>query len=303
MDFHGIDLNLLVAFDALMNERNVTRAATQVGVSQPAMSAALSRLRTLFGDPLFMRSAEGLLPTARARDLSGPIAQALRQLEATLVAKPVFAAEKAQINFKLGVSEYPSFVLLPSLLEGLQDAAPGVSLNVQAFTNRDHAVDLLDAGAIDVAIGVMPTHSDSRIISRPILRDDFVTIVASNHPAARRGMDMESYLALPHILVSPEGELYGLVDQVLAQQGKKRRLGLTVQQMFTVPSIVAQTHMTATVMKRVALHAQASRQLVLFPPPVSLPEMVFNLIWHRRSEAHPAQQWFREFIEQQAARL
>ena len=296
MDFHGIDLNLLVAFDALMNERNVTRAATQVGVSQPAMSAALSRLRTLFGDPLFMRSAEGLLPTARARDLSGPIAGALRQLEATLVAKPVFAAEKAQINFKLGVSEYPAFVLLPSLMQALQDAAPGVSLNVQAFTNRDHAVDLLDAGD-------MPTHSDSRIISRPVLRDKFVTIVASNHPAARRGMDMESYLALPHILVSPEGELYGLVDQVLAQQGKKRRLGLTVQQMFTVPSIVAQTHMTATVMKRVALHAQASRQLVLFPPPLSLPEMVFNLIWHRRSDAHPAQQWFREFIEQQAARL
>lgn len=303
MDFHGIDLNLLVAFDALMSERNVTRAATQVGVSQPAMSAALSRLRKLFGDPLFLRSADGLLPTARARDLSEPIAEALRQIEFTLVKKPQFLPEKASLTFKLGLSDYPAFVLLPSLLQALGTKAPSVSVNVHSFNDRDDAVDLLDAGAIDVALGVPPTHADGRILTRPVLRDEFVTIVANDHPAARRGMSMKNYLELSHVLVSPEGELYGIVDQALAQQGKKRKLALTLPQMFAVPSIIARTSMTATVMKRVALHSPAGRQLALFPPPIALPEVVFDLIWHRRSDTHPAQAWFREFIAEYAASL
>lgn len=303
MNFYGIDLNLLVAFDALMNERNVTRAATQVGVSQPAMSAALSRLRKFFGDPLFLRSADGLLPTQRARDLAEPISQALQQIETTLVKKPEFVPGKASLTFKLGLSDYPAFVLLPSLLRALGKKASGVSVNVHAFNNRDHAVDLLDAGVIDAAIGVPPTHADGRILTRPVLRDEFVTIVASDHPAATRGMSMKTYLELLHVLVSPEGELYGLVDQALAQQGKKRKLALTLPQMFAVPAIVARTSMTATVMKRVALHSPAGRKLMLFPPPIALPEVVFDLIWHRRNDSHPAQLWFREFVAKHAASL
>jgi DNA-binding transcriptional LysR family regulator len=301
MDFHGIDLNLLVAFDALMRERNVTRAATQVGVSQPAMSAALSRLRRLLGDQLFLRSAEGLLPTPRARDLAEPLSQALGQIEATLVKKPVFAPGKASLTLNLGLSDYPAFVLLPSLLHALGKQAPGVSLSVRAFSDRDEAVDLLDAGEIDAAIGVPPSHADGRILTRPILRDEFVTIVASDHPAARRGMNLKAYLALHHVLVSPEGERHGLVDQALAQQGKKRVLALTLPQMFAAPAVVARTRMTATVMKRVALNSPAGRRLVLFPPPIALPEVVFDLIWHRRSDGSPAQQWFRALIEKIAA--
>jgi DNA-binding transcriptional LysR family regulator len=303
MDFHGIDLNLLVAFNALMNERNVTRAATQVGVSQPAMSAALSRLRKFFGDPLFLRSADGLLPTALARDVSEPISKALLQIESTLVKKPLFMPEKASLTFKLGLSDYPAFVLLPALLQVLEKKAPGVSLNVHAFNDRDHAIDLLDAGVIDAAIGVPPTHVDARILTLPVLRDEFVTIVANDHPAARRGMSMKNFLALQHALVSPEGELYGIVDQALAQQGKKRKLALTLPQMFAVPPIVARTKMTATVMKRVALHSPAGRQLALFPPPIALPEIVFDLIWHRRNDSHSAQFWFRGVISECAASL
>ncbi|NKQ10976.1 LysR family transcriptional regulator [Pseudomonas sp. SST3] len=300
MNFHGIDLNLLVAFDALMSERNVSRAAVQVGVSQPAMSAALSRLRKLFGDPLFLRSAKGLLPTPRARDLAEPIAQALLQIESTLVEKPTFLPGKAALTFKLGLSDYPAFVLLPLLLQALAEIAPGVSLNVHAFTDRDHAVDLLDAGVIDAAIGVPPTQADGRILTRRLLRDEFVTIVSSGHPAARHGMTLRNYLDLPHVLVSPEGELYGLVDQALAQQGRKRKLGLTLPQMFAVPAIVARTSMSATVLKRVARYSPAGQELMLFPPPVQLPEVVFDLIWHRRSDSHPAQCWLRNFIDEQA---
>lgn len=303
MDFHGIDLNLLAAFDALMNERNVTRAATRVGVSQPAMSAALARLRRLFDDPLFLRSAGGLLPTPRARDLAEPISLALRQIEAALVKPPAFAPDKAALRVNLGLADYPAFVLLPALLQALGEQAPGIAVDVHAFNDRDHAVDLLDAGAIDAAIGVAPTRADGRIMVRPILRDEFVTIVARDHPAARRGMDMKTYLALPHVLASPEGERHGLVDQALAQQGRQRTLALTLPQMFAVPSVVARSRMTATVMKRVALSSPAGRELVLFPPPVALPEIVMHLIWHRRSDGSPAQQWLRALIETVAAQL
>ncbi|TDQ75118.1 LysR family transcriptional regulator [Paraburkholderia silvatlantica] len=303
MDFHGIDLNLLAAFDALMSERNVTRAATQVGVSQPAMSAALSRLRTLLGDPLFLRSADGLLPTPRARELADPVSQALRQIEAAFVKRPEFVPGEAVLTFNLGLSDYPAFVLLPALLEALGEQAPGIAINVHAFNDRDHAVDLLDTGMIDAAIGVPPTHPEGRILTRPILRDEFVTIVASRHPAARRGMNMKTYLSLPHALVSPEGQRHGLVDQALAQQGKQRTLALTLPQMFAVPAVVARTGMTATVMKRIALNSPASRKLALFPPPTPLPEIVFHVIWHRRSEGHPAQQWLRALIESVAQAL
>lgn len=303
MDFHGIDLNLLVAFDALMSERNVTRAAIQVGVSQPAMSAALSRLRTLLGDPLFQRSADGLLPTARARDLAAPIAQALQQIEAAMVQQPAFHPKTASLTFRLGLQDYPTLVLLPALLEALEKNMPGVSLNVLAFNDRDAAVDLLDAGMIDVAIGVLPGNTDGRILTRPLLRDEFVTIVSTDPLAARRAMDLASYLDLRHVLVSPEGQLHGLVDQALAQQGLKRKLALTLPQLFAVPAVVARTNMAATILKRVALQAQASHGLMLFAPPLALPEIVFHLIWHRRSDSHPAQRWFRGFIAEQAAAL
>lgn len=303
MDFHGVDLNLLVAFNALMNERNVTRAATQVGVSQPAMSAALSRLRNLVGDPLFQRGSTGLIPTPRARDLAVPVASALRQIELAMVTQPVFEPGATSVTFKLGLQDYPTLVLLPKLLEALERTLPGMSLNVHSFNDRDAAVDLLDAGVIDAAIGVAPMHTDARILTRPLLRDEFVTIVSSGSPAAGGPMDLETYLGLQHVLVSPEGQLHGLVDQTLAQQGKQRKLALTLPQIFAVPAVVARTNMAATILKRVALHAQASHGLVLFPPPLALPEIVFHLIWHRRSDNHPAQLWFREFIERHSAEL
>jgi DNA-binding transcriptional LysR family regulator len=303
MDFHGIDLNLLVAFDALMNERNVTRAAARVGVSQPAMSAALSRLRTLLADPLFLRSAAGLLPTTRARDLAGPIAQALRQIEATLVQPPVFDPGAATFAFTMGLPDYPAFVLLPSLLAALADEAPGVTVNVRAINHRDDAVDLLDAGAVDAAIGVAHTYADGRIMTQPLLRDAFVTIVAAHHPVAGRPLDLPTFLALPHVLVSPEGQRFGVVDQALAQLGQQRRLALTLPHMFAVPAVVARTQMVATVLARVALYAQASYPVALCAPPLALPDIGFYLLWHRRSDTHPAQAWFRALIGKVAAAL
>jgi DNA-binding transcriptional LysR family regulator len=303
MDFHGIDLNLLAAFDALMDERNVTRAAVRMGVSQPAMSAALSRLRTLFADPLFLRSAEGLLPTQRARDLAGPIAQALRQIEAAVVPRPQFDPATAAFSFNLGLYDYPALVLLPALAEALRRQAPGASLNVHAFSARDSAVDLLDAGTIDAAVGVPPTLADGRILTRPLLQDEFVTIVRQGHPAARQGLDLGAYLALSHVLVSPEGDRHGLVDEALARLGQRRHLAVTLPQLFAAPALVARTDMAATLLRRVALHGTEPLQLQVLAPPVALAPIVFHLVWHRRTNGHPAQQWLRGLLASLAAEL
>lgn len=328
MDFHGIDLNLLAAFDALMSERNVTRAAARVGVSQPAMSAALSRLRTLFGDPLFLRSAHGLLPTPKAREMAEPISQALQQIEAALLPKPLFEPASASVTFNVGMSEYPAHLLLPPLASALRAQGRGLALAVHGIGSRDIAVDLLDAGTIDVAVGVPPTQAESRILSRSILQDQFVCIVRRGHPALKAptkaatkavaksvaksaakpaegtaSLDLALFLELDHLLVSPEGDRHGLVDQALAYLGKHRRVALSLPQMFAAPAIVAQSDMVCTVMKRVAGHASHGSALDQFPPPVALPDIAYDLMWHRRNDAHTAQQWLREQIATVAASL
>jgi len=303
MDFHGIDLNLLAAFDALVSERNVTRAAVRVGVSQPAMSAGLSRLRTLFNDPLFLRSAQGLVPTSKARELAEPVSQALQQIKAALLPKEQFEPATSAMTFTLGMSEYPAFVLLPFLSRTLEKLGPALSLSVHAIGSRDSAVDLLDAGTIDAAIGVPPTQAENRILTRSVMRDEFITIVRRGHPTVKDGMNMQVFLALRHVLVSPEGDRHGLVDQALAYLGHHRTLGLALPQMFAAPSMVAQTDMVATVMGRVARQSPHWRKLSSFTPPVTLPVIGYDLMWHRRNDAHPAQQWLRDQVAAMAAAI
>jgi len=301
MDFKGVDLNLLAAFDALMQERNVTRAAARMEVSQPAMSAALARLRTLFGDHLFQRSATGLLPTPRAHDMAEPVARALREFESVLTPPERFDPGTAVLRFGIGLSDYPAFIFLPSLLGMLAREAPGVGLDVRAFSGRDDAVELLDAGKIDLAIGVAPTMQERRILSRPILRDEFVTLVRRDAEQARRKLDLEAYLTMGHVLVSPEGSRYGVVDQVLADHGLQRRVQVTMPQMFAVPALLREADLAATLPRRVALHSAQAADLMIFPPPVPLPEVVFHQIWHRRYDETPSQRWLRDTVDRAAA--
>jgi DNA-binding transcriptional LysR family regulator len=303
MDFNGVDLNLLAAFDALMQERNVTRAAARMNVSQPAMSAALARLRTLFGDRLFQRSAAGLLPTPRASELAMPVARALQQIGALLGPGRDFDPATATSPFRIGVSDYPGFVLLPRLLGVLLREAPGIDVDVLAFSARDEAVALLDAGKIDLAIGVAPTLQESRIMSRPILDDEFVTLVRRDAKAARRILDLDAYLALRHVLVSPEGSRYGVVDQVLADHGVRRSVQVTLPQMVAVPALLRETDLAATLLRRVALHSAQAGDLMMFPPPVPLPRISFHMIWHRRNDDNAAQRWLRKLVEAEAAKL
>ncbi len=296
MDLHGIDLNLLVAFDALMAERSVTRAGTRIGRTQPAMSAALARLRSLFGDELFVRGPSGLQPTPRAVDLAEPLGRALADIQRTLAFTQAFDPRSSAMSFNLGLSEHPTFVLLPRLVERLRDVAPGIVLRVRSFIARDDAVAMLDAGEVDLAVGVPPTTATGRILTRPLYEERFVCIVRHGHPAVGATWDMATFLGLSHLLVSPENEGFGHVDAALSKRGLKRRLALTLPQMHAAPELIVRSDMAATLLRGVVAASAHTAALHVLDPPLELDPIAFVLSWHRRNDGHPAQRWFRDCI-------
>ncbi len=296
MDLHGIDLNLLVAFDALMAERSVTRAGTRIGRTQPAMSAALARLRSLFGDELFVRGPSGLQPTPRAVDLAEPLGRALADIQRTLAFTQAFDPRSSAMSFNLGLSEHPTFVLLPRLVERLRDVAPGIVLRVRSFIARDDAVAMLDAGEVDLAVGVPPTTATGRILTRPLYEERFVCIVRHGHPAVGATWDMATFLGLSHLLVSPENEGFGHVDAALSKRGLKRRLALTLPQMHAAPELIVRSDMAATLLRGVVAASAHAAALHVLDPPLELDPVAFVLSWHRRNDGHPAQRWFRDCI-------
>lgn len=296
MDLHGIDLNLLVAFDALMAERSVTRAGARIYRSQPAMSAALARLRTLLKDELFVRGPHGLQPTPRALDLAEPLGHALAEIQRALEFTQGFDPRSSAATFTVGLSEHPTYVLLPRLIEVLRDSAPAITLRIRSFTARDDAVGMLDAGEVDLAIGVPPTSPSGRILTRALFEERFVCIVRKGHPAAQAPLDLNTFLGLSHLLVSPENERFGYVDAALAKQGLKRRLALTLPQMYAAPVLIARSDMIATLMSGVVTASGHLPGLCVLSPPLDLDPVQFVMSWHRRNDVHPAQRWFRDCI-------
>lgn len=295
MDFHGLDLNLIVAFDALMEERHVTRAARRIGLTQPAMSAALARLRKATGDELFVRGPRGLAPTPRAQDLAAPLQGALRTVGEALTLRDGFCPDEASAVFTLALSEHPAHRLLPPLAEALAAAAPGVDLRVRGFTDRNEAVRLLDEGLADAAVGVSPG-PEARILARPLFRERFVSIARAGSPAAECLGDGAAFAAARHVLVSPEGDGFGAVDEALSRLGLRRRLGVVLPHMYAAPALVARTDLVATLMEGVVSGSGLGHRLVVRPCPVSLPPVAFHLLWHRRSDGHPAQRWLRDLL-------
>ncbi|CAN7736176.1 LysR family transcriptional regulator [Duganella sp. LjRoot269] len=296
MDLHGIDLNLLVAFDALICERNVTRAGVRIGRTQPAMSAALARLRLLLKDELFVRSAAGLQPTPRALELAAPLGEALASIQRTLDFTQDFDPSRSTVRFTLGLSDHPAFVMLPALQKRLAQLAPGITLRIKSFSAREDAVSLLDAGEVDAAVGV-PGGATPRIPTMPLFEERFVCVMRKGHPLAKKRMSLKGFLACQHLLVSPEGDGVGHVDVRLAQLGHKRDIALTLPQMYAAPAIVAHSDLLATLMEGVVQASGLRGKLAVLPlPQLDLAPVPFVLHWHRRNDAHPAQRWLRDQV-------
>ena len=296
MDLHGIDMNLLVAFDALMAERSVTKAGRRIGRTQPAMSAALARLRALFGDELFVRGQDGLQPTQRATELAEPLSHSVQQSGRTRCFAREFDPARSQMMLNVAFQEHAAFKLLPKLVACLQEHAPSVKLNVRAYTARDDAISLLDAGEADVAVGVPPSSAPGRIFTEALFEEPFVCVVRKGHPVAGRPLDQKTFLGLDHLLVSPEGDRFGHTDTVLAQRGLKRSLAITLTQMYMAPPLVAGSDLIATLMEGVVEVSGYGDRLAVLDPPFPLDPCPYIMSWHRRNDTHPAQRWLRHCL-------
>jgi DNA-binding transcriptional LysR family regulator len=296
-----LNLNLLVSFDALLAEENVTRAARRVGLTQSAMSNALAQLRQVFDDPLFTRRPGGMAPTQRALALGGAVRQALATLDMAFAAVTRFDPSSAERTFTITTSDYGEYVLLPPLLRLLQREAPNVRVGVRAWGLHE-VPGALKEGTADLMVGfyssVPPGHREELLFD-----EDYVCLVRKGHPRVRTRLTLKQYLELSHVLVSQQPESAGSVDRALSKMGHSRKVGVRVSHFLMVPSLVAQTDMIAALSRRVAEPFAKILSLRLFPPPIALPAGRIGQVWHARTDADPAHVWFRDVVRRVAARV
>jgi DNA-binding transcriptional LysR family regulator len=300
MNISGVNLNLLVAFDALFEELSVTAAARRAGVTQPAMSNTLAQLRTLFDDALFVRHRTGLSPTARAKQLAEPIRRGLGLLQGAL-SGPSFEPLTSERRFVIAASDYVELVLLPSLLRRLAKLAPRVRLTLRPWGLHE-APPELGRGEVDLMLGfydkLLPHHHE-----QALFEDEYVCVVRRRHPTVKNKLTLARYLELSHVLVSARADGPGSVDRALAALGKKRTIAARVSHFLTVPVLVSQTDFVAALDRRVAEVFAGPLGLRLFPPPLKLPKGTIGQVWHQQQHTDPAQRWLRGVIADVAAEL
>ena len=291
VNLSSVDLNLLVVLEALLAEGSVTRAAKRVGLSQPATSHALGRLRTLLGDPLFVRTPLGLRTTPRAEQLRTPLASALEAVRRTLAGPAPFDAKTSARTFTLACADLGAFVLLPPLLARLAGDAPAVDLVLRPVAVPD-VLRQLTEGAIDLFLGTKDAAFAS-LHARPLFRERFLTLLRQGHPATRKKLDLDAFCALSHLLVAPRGTPGSYVDAKLAALGRRRRVALTVPQFLVAPHVVAVTDLAWVGPERMVQSYAASLPVVARPVPLELEGFTLVAYWHERAHKDPAHRWFR----------
>jgi DNA-binding transcriptional LysR family regulator len=292
----AIDLNLLVAFEALLEQRSVTKAAEQLQVGQPAMSASLNRLRTLFEDELFVRLGREMQPTLKAQAIAPGILAALQQIRQTFTASQAFEPASSDRAFTIGSSDYTSFVLVPPLLEFSRQAAPSLNFHLIGF-EKDSVGDLLEQGAIEVALGVFP-NSPRQTAWEPIFTERFVGIARQGHPGLKHGaMDLETFVRLSHALTTLRRDSVGEIDKALNEQNLERRIALTTPHMLVLPFAIASSDLVAAVPYRVALRMASICNLSVFELPVKTKPWTVSMIWSKLSDQDEAVRWLRDAIK------
>lgn len=296
MNLNRLDLNLLIAFNALMTERNVSKAAEKLFIGQSAMSHSLNRLRESFDDPILVRTTSGMQPTARAEALIVPIRKALLDIELTISNNPTFEPKTAKQKFVIAATDYNELILLPSLLKKVRGLAPDVNIHVRQ-TSEYMPEEELENGSINVAVGFdVSLDPPSRISQQALFNDAFVSIVRKGHPTVRDSLSLEQFTQMDHILISPSGSEHGIVDHWLNQNNLSRKIALIVPHFLSAPLIIAQTDMVLTLPYRVAEQFVQMAPLKLLQTPVELPSYQLSMIWHPLYEKDPANQWLRKLI-------
>jgi DNA-binding transcriptional LysR family regulator len=299
MNLGAFDLNLLVVFDAVMRERSVTRAGDKIGLSQPAMSHALNRLRHMLKDQLFIRTPEGMVPTPRAEQLAEPLRRALNDMQLALEPE-TFQPKEAQRSFAIAANNYAAVVLTPPVIAAAADAAPFIKLDIRP-SGTLAVLDLLDRGELDLAIGYFDVPGERFGISS-LLEDRFVVAMRRDHPSVRQKFSASAFAALLHLDISSSGEDTSFIDRWLESQRLSRRIAHCAPYL-SAAQVLAQSNMVATLSLRIAKVYVHSAELQIGELPFKSPRVELAMLWHRRLDNQPAHRWLRAMIEKVAKRL
>jgi DNA-binding transcriptional LysR family regulator len=291
VNIETLDLNLLKVFEALAEERNATRAGERVGLTQPSVSNALNRLRQVFGDELFVRTPKGMVPTQRAEQLDRPVREALDQLRDALSSPVGFQLVSATGTVRISTSDLLVVSLAPRLLRAVKTSAPNIDLQFVPLDKRTLFRDL-DTDRIDLSLNVVGD-LPKRLMSRPFMRDRFICLGRTGHPAFATRLTLERFATYPHVLVSLKADSKGAIDTALAEYGLSRRVGATVSHFLSVPDMLAGTNYLAAVpasAERILTSTGACEAHAL---PLNMPDWIIQMIWSRRADNDPVQAWVR----------
>ncbi|HEY0144405.1 MAG TPA: LysR family transcriptional regulator [Thermoanaerobaculia bacterium] len=302
MKLESLDLNLLLVFEALVAEQNVTRAAERVGLSQPAMSSALSRLRRMLDDPLFERSSGRMQPTRRARQLIRPIGDALARIREALETQP-FQPEESAREFRIVATDYVELLVIPQVVAEVARVAPRVTLRVLAAGALfDPPLSLLQSGRADLAIGFYGQVTP-QLTALKLFDERWVAVVKKTQKLLRGKLDLRTFLSIPQVrlLYAPTLEGGGMIDMALNARGLERRIGAIVAHVSVVPHIVAATGFLGVIPERLARAEAEHHRLRILEPPIALPASPCVLIRQERGQLDPALLWLSDLIERVVA--
>lgn len=297
MDIRKLDLNLLVLLDALMSESSVTRAAQRVHLSQPAMSAALNRLREIFDDPLLVRVAGGMEPTRKAREVIVPVREALTTIQRAVTPTVAYDPRFAERTFAVAASEYASFVIMPDLAQELERLAPRINLAIVRLNLAD-PLEPLRSGAVDAVIAAYA--GEGSYIHRSVLfTERYVCIAKKHHPRIFGHLTLRQFIQCSHVVIRQQtGGVAGIVDALFHKLGKPRKNPISLPDLLALPHIITQTEHIATVAERVATSLIKQFPLQLLPHPVRKDQFPVSQFWHERMHSDPIHCWLRELIQE-----
>ncbi len=288
------DLNLLPVFVTLMEERNVTRAAERLGMTQPALSNALTRLRTTLRDPLFIRERYGMQPTPKAQELAPVIAAALTRIDDVILGQQDFDPSQAERLFVVAPNSYVEFVLAPALVARLRVEAPGIKLRLTPF-NNDLAETGVISGTTAMVLGRLVDPPDNLVVQH-LMDDGLACVVRADHPEVGDILTRTQYEHLRHVNVLPPGRLRAGLFQALERQGLRRDVAVSVTHFLAVPEMVAVTDYCATLPSQICRRLAHDPRLKVVAAPVDLGTFPVDMAWHVRYRHDPAHRWLRGVI-------
>jgi DNA-binding transcriptional LysR family regulator len=298
VNLKSVDLNLLVVFEAIYSNGNISAAATQLAMSQPAVSNALARLRDLFGDPLFARARRGVEPTGKAREMIQPVREALVLIKRQLDGGGEVDPATLRRRFRILMIDTLEPLLAPPLIKTIIEKAPGIAIETISGYRVDF-VNEIQTGTLDLAFYIFPFNA-ADIVTVPICAVDAVCIARRGHPLIGKRLDIETFKSLRHIVLVPELRALTHVDKDLAAHEVPRNVAYMVNRLWSVPPLVERSDLLGVVPRRFAEEVCRNFDIVIHEPPIKLSEQYLYMIWHAKNEHEPGHRWLREQMLQTA---